>query len=90
MKQIDFPFEEIETLQNQARIITTRVSQEYNFFHTGEIVQTPWKQRYIVSQVQKIKNIKDHPYYAQLTQAQIRLISKYKRIDVIELKKIST
>jgi len=87
IKKINFPAEEIAELKNKNQLVTTRVSQEYNRYHIGEILQSPWKQRYIVINTQKIKHIQDHPYYAELTKEQIKLISKYKRINVITLKK---
>ena len=87
IKKITFPAEEISQLQGKDCLITTRVSQEYNRYHLGEILQTPWGQLYIVSQVLKLKHVKDHPHYSKLTNEQIQLISKYKRIDVITLKK---
>ena len=89
IKKISFPLEEIEQLKAQDCLITTRVSREYNRYHVGEIVTPPWKQLYIVTHVQKIKHIKEHPYYSELTNNQIQLISKYKRIDVLTLKRYS-
>ena len=87
IKKIDFPVEEIAQLKNNNQLVTTRVSQEYNRYHIGEILESPWKQLYIVANTQKIKNIQDHPYYTELTKEQIQLIAKYKRINVITLKK---
>ena len=88
IKQIDFPIEEIKQLKNKSRIITTRVSQEYNRYHQGDILKTSWEKCYIVDSVQKINCIENHPYYQNLTTKQIQLISKYKKIDVLTLKKL--
>ena len=90
IKQIDFPPDEQAQLQKQTEIVTTRVSKEYNRYHKGELVLSPWKELYVVSSVQKINEVKKHPYYKHLTVKQIRLISGYKRIDVIILKKAKT
>ena len=88
IKKIDFPVEEVALLKNKSRIITTRVSKEYNRYHLGDILESPWKELYIVDKLKKISCIKDHPYYQDLTTEQIQLISKYKRIDILTLKKL--
>ena len=90
VKSIDFPFNELSQLQGHSRIITTRVSQQYNRYHKGDVVCCPWQELYLVSRVQKIEDITDHPYYQELTQQQIRLLQRYKRMDVITLKKVKT
>ena len=87
IKKIDFPSEEIKTLKERSCIITTRVSREYNRYSLGDIVQTPWGKTYVVNKIEKINGIKNHPFYHELTPKQIQLISKYKKIDVLTLKK---
>ena len=86
-KKINFPDEEIEKLKNKALIITTRISQEYNRYSVKEIVKTPWDDTYIIIKIEKINDVKKHPYYHELTHKQIQLISKYKKIAVLTLKK---
>ena len=88
IKEINFPSEEIKQLKNKSRIITTRVSREYNHYTLGDIVQTPWGKMYVVDKIEKINGIKNHPFYHELTAKQIQLISKYKKIDVLTLKKL--
>ena len=90
IKKINFPAEEWSSLKNRGRIITTRVSREYGLYNLGQVVQTPWQESYIVTKVEKISDIKNHPYYHDLTQPQIRQISKYKKIEVLTLKKCET
>ena len=82
---ITFPKEEIEIISKQDRIITTRVSSDYNKFHEGDIVQTPWNKLYKVTNRLEIANIKDHPYYNELTKDQIAFLSKYDKIAVLTL-----
>lgn len=82
---ITFPKEEIPTISKQDRIITTRVSSDYNKFHEGDIVQTPWNKLYKVTNRLEITNIKDHPYYNELTKDQIAFLSKYDKIAVLTL-----
>jgi len=86
IKKINFPREEISQLKNKKHIVTTRVSKEYNCYHINDILKTPWGKCYIVEKVQKVDTVKNHPYYHYLTKEQIKLISKYKRIDVVALK----
>ena len=90
IKKMSFPADEIKSIQGQSTIVTTRVSQEYNKYHLGEMVLLPWMECYTVSGVLRIHDIHQHPFYTALTPAQIQLISKYKRIDVITLKKGKT
>ena len=42
IKEITFPAEEIDTLKKQNRIVTTRVSADYNKFFVDDRVHTPW------------------------------------------------
>lgn len=88
IKTIHFPSEEIKKLQYQNKIITTRVSKEYGRYQVNEIVQTPWLENYTVYSIQKINNVKQHPFYSFLTEQQIQLLSKYKRIEILTLEKI--
>ena len=88
IKEIHFPVEELEQLKGKTRIITTRVSREYNRYHIKEILKTPWNELYIVAKVDKITDIKEHPFYHNLTKEQIQLISKYKKIDILTLEKV--
>jgi hypothetical protein len=82
---ITFPKEEIPVISKQDRIITTRVSSEYDKFHEGDIVQTPWNKLYKVTNRLEITDIKDHPYYNELTKDQISLLSKYDKIAILTL-----
>ena len=90
MKRIGFPVEELEQLKGKSRIVTTRVSREYGCYDEGEILQTPWGEWYVVAKIEKVSDIKDHPYYNELTQEQVRLLSGYKKIKVLTLKKVKT
>ena len=90
MKRIDFPIEELEQLKGKSRIITTRVSREYGCYSEGEILKTSWDEEYVVSKIEKVSDIKEHPYYNELTQEQIRFLSRYKKIKVLTLTKVKT
>ena len=82
---ISFPKEEIPTISKQSRIITTRVSSDYNKYHVGDMVQTPWDKIYKVTNRIEIKNVKDHPYYKELTKEQIEFLKNYDEIAVLTL-----
>lgn len=82
---ISFPEEEIPTISKQDRIITTRVSDDYSKYKKGDSVETPWGIGYTVNNRLDLKDLKDHPYYDELTAEQKALLRQYKRIAVLEL-----
>ena len=85
IKKITFPPSEIETIKKQDRIITTRVSADYDKFHEGDLVETPWKAIYKVAKRLEITSIEKHPYYSELTKQQIAYLSKQDKIAVLTL-----
>ena len=89
MKRISFPKEEIPKLMKRSTIVTTRVDQEFNKYFLDEVLTTPWGDEFVVTSVQVISNVKKHPNYASLTQKQIQLLSKYRKMEVIRMKKLS-
>jgi len=93
LKEITFPKEEhkdiINRLLNNKYLFTTRVDKEYNKYKVNDILLAPEIGYYFsVYSVNKINNIKNHPYYNFLTPNQINLLSKYNKIDVIKLVKL--
>lgn len=84
---ITFPEEEIPTISKQDRIITTRVSDDYNKYKSGDVVEAPWGASYTVNSRINLDRLEEHPYYNELTDAQKELLSRYKRIAVLELLK---
>ena len=87
IKKITFPPSEIETIKKQDRIITTRVSADYDKFHEGDLVETPWKVIYKVAKRLEITSIEKHPHYSELTKQQIAYLSKQDKIAVLTLEK---
>lgn len=87
-KDISFPKEEIPTVSKQDRIITTRVSKDFDTFLEGDMVKTSWGAYYKVSKRLVIHDVKKHPFYDKLTNEQIEFIKKYKDIAVLYLDKI--
>lgn len=81
--EIDFPKEEIPVLSKQKKFVTTRVSDDYNKYWYGDIVMTPWGKRYKIVKRLNITDIKDHPYYKELTKDQIKFLSKFNEICVL-------
>ena len=87
IKKITFPSEEIDTLKKQDRIVTTRVSADYNKFFVDDLVQTPWGDIFKVTKREEISDVKDHPYFNELTEGQKKFLSKYSKIAVLTLTK---
>lgn len=87
IKKISFPPEERAQLKDRHVIITTRVDREYHKYHPGEVVQSPWGGLYRVINCTDIPNLSAHPYYAQLTEDQKKLLSAYDKIEVLTLQK---
>ena len=87
-KEISFPKDEIEKLKKQKTFITTRVSDDYDKYHRGDVVITPWKVKYRIVKRVNIDNIKKHPYYNELTEEQKKFLSKYNKICVLWGEKI--
>lgn len=87
IKKITFPSEEIDTLKKQDRIITTRVSADYNKFFVDDLVRTPWGDIFKVTKREEISDVKDHPYFNELTEGQKKFLSKYDKIAVPTLTK---
>lgn len=86
-KVISFPKEEIPTLQSQDQIITTRVKEECGKYKMGDIVITPWGDRFTVNKLIKYKRITDHPFYKELTESQKNEIST-QFFEVLTLNKL--
>jgi hypothetical protein len=87
IKEIAFPAEEIDTLKKQNRIVTTRVSSDYNKFFVDDLVKTPWGDIFRVPKREEISDVKDHPYFNELTEDQKKFLSKYNKIAVLTLMK---
>ncbi|MFC1638711.1 hypothetical protein ACFL26_00385 [Patescibacteria group bacterium] len=90
MRQIDFPAEEHEPLQQQfdhfSFAYTTRVSSEVGKYEVGNVLMTPWGRRVRVSEVREFSGVDNHPYLNELTEAQRALVGKHdKRYEVIKL-----
>lgn len=87
--KIDFPIEEYSVLQKQFETYgfayTTRVSNEYNKYIVGNILETPWNRRVRVSEIKKFKKINDHPFINELTEKQIKEIEEWDDYEVIKL-----
>ena len=88
IKKITFPPSEIDTIKKQDRIITTRVSADYDKFFVGDLVETPWNVIFKVVKRQEIKDITNHPFYSELTREQINFLSEYNKIAVLTLEKV--
>ena len=86
--KIDFPRDEIPNLKNKKSFSTTRVSEDYNKYSVGNIVLTPWNRQYKIVKRVDIQNVKQHPYYKELTKQQIDFLKKYNKLCVLWLELI--
>ena len=86
-KQISFPKDEVSTLKDQEEIITHRVSKEKDVFQKGDLVQTPWKDVYLVADRIDLTSGDESPYAQFLTPEQKAEISKHGAVAVLKLRK---
>lgn len=87
VKKIDFPEDEQAGLSGQDSIVTHRVSDEADKFKAGDIVESPWGDKYEVSDRKDVSKVEDSPYYKELTDSQKALLKVYNRIAVLRLKR---
>jgi hypothetical protein len=89
IKLITFPKSEhkslIKRLKNNKQIITTRVSNEFDKYNINDILFSDLGYELKVLKIKNYQNIKEHPYYNELTKSQIDLIDKYSQFQVIWL-----
>ena len=88
LKEITFPEEELADLSKRKHIVTHRVSDDVNQFNIGDIVETPWRITYEVSNKTMINDISDSPYIKQLTKQQVDFLKDFNEIAIIELNAI--
>lgn len=84
---IDFPMEEYESLKGKDIIITHRVSDEYAAHKAEDFVRVPWGDIYKIIYRMDIRDVKDSPFYDELTSSQKKELNKYDRIAVLFLRK---
>lgn len=87
VKKIDFPEDEQAGLSGQDSIVTHRVSDEADKFKAGDIVESPWGDKYEVSDRKDVSKVEDSPYCKELTDSQKALLKVYNRIAVLRLKR---
>lgn len=89
MKMITFPKEEHFKINKRIKenkpIFTLRVSKEQGKYKEGDKLKTGGGALLKVKSIKKIKNISEYKFHKEITKEQKELISKYKKIDLIEL-----
>jgi hypothetical protein len=89
MNIISFPEEEhkqlIERLNNNLFIITIRVWNEYGKYKNNNIYEAPWGDKLLVIEVNEMKNIKEFPYYNELTKEQQDFMKDYNKLQWLKL-----
>ena len=99
MKIISFPTEEIESIKNHLKendtLHTIRISSEYGKYKKGEFVKSLWGERFVVIDLIQVKGFEDfkkrYIHYEELKKKDpeaIRQIANYKKIEILELKKV--
>lgn len=86
-KSIDFPEGEVESLRGREIIVTHRVSDDFQKFHKGDVVRTPWGDEYEVVSRDEIDDVSKSPYMEELTPSQYKFLSGYDMIAVLTLRK---
>ena len=88
---IDFPKDEYINIQKRFNsnksVFTVRVSNEYNNYKINQVLDTPFGFKVIVVNIIILKDIKKYDFYSKLSNGQINLLNKYKRFNIIELRK---
>lgn len=87
VKKIDFPEDEQAGLSGQDSIVTHRVSDEADKFKVGDVMESPWGDKYEVSDRKDVSKVEDSPYCKELTDSQKALLKVYNRIAVLRLKR---
>jgi hypothetical protein len=85
---IGFPVSEHQSLKDrlsqEKSIFTTRISDEYDKYEVGQQLITPWGDEVAVMSIMKLDDLKSHPFYGELTDAQKSELRGHK-FDLIEL-----
>lgn len=90
VQDIKFPASEIPALKTQQKIITHRVSSDFEKFEKGDYVYCEEiDENYCFEIVDKkvISKIEDSQYFKQLTPQQVNVLQKYDKISVLTLQK---
>lgn len=90
VKDITFPREEIPSLKPRTRIVTHRVSDDSEKFDKGDMVyaqQIDENYCYLIVDKQVLTKVEQSPYLKDLTEGQIKFLSKFDKISVLTLRK---
>jgi len=92
IRNISFPEEEWKAYQKRINngqcIITIRVLNEYGKYKLNDKYKTPWGDILLVIEINEMTNIKDFPYYNELTKEQQEFLNEYKKLQWIKLIKV--
>jgi len=92
MKNITFPVHEYQAIKgrlNQGKTFyTTRVSDELNKYKVGQRYKAPWGDVLEVVSVERVTDLKKHKFFKELSDAEIKTLSMYKKMDHVELKRV--
>jgi len=81
IETISFPEAEYKAIQerinNGKENSTTRVAYEFGKYKLNSIYKTPWEDYIIITKVQELYKIQEHPHYDYLTEGQRNEIFEY-------------
>jgi len=89
-KTIKFPKKERASLKKRLddgkSIYTIRVSKEQGNYEKNDIVSSSFGKLEVIS-IKTINNIHDYKYFDELTKKQVEELSRYEKMDVMELRR---
>jgi len=81
IETISFPEAEHKAIQEHINSgkenSTTRVEYEFGKYKLNSVYKTPWEDSIIITKVQKLYKIQEHPHYDYLTEEQRNEIFEY-------------
>jgi len=78
-----------QRLADDNKIITTRVSDEFDKYKSKDVCVTEWGQLLRVKKVKSYDKISKHPFIKELNKKEIDIISGYDEFDVVYLETYS-
>ena len=92
LPKITFPKGENDSVRKRLddgkKTYSIRVSDEFEKFKRGDVVETPWGDRVRIVQSKILKDIDEYEFADELTDEQIKQIGKYDEIQMIGMKKV--
>lgn len=89
-KSIPFPKDEHKDIEdrllNNKQVTTVRVESNLNKFKPGDVLKTFNNHEIVVTNVERIGDIKSYKFYSFLSNDQKKYLSKYNQLDIVDFK----